>query len=251
MRFLTIILLIFMTPFADQTEAENVTIATAANVQFAMAELKTAFESEHDATVDLVISSSGKLTTQIINGAPFDIFLSADMAYPDTLFGRGLAVAAPEIYARGSLVLWTLSDLTLTDTLAVLPTDAVETIAIANPELAPYGVAAVQALKYFNLFQSVDSKLVYGQNIAQVNQYVTSRAATTGLTAKSVVLAPRMRDTGHWIDVPPRSYRPIEQGIVLLKHGRDNHPQASRQFFDFMFSAKARAILQQFGYQLP
>jgi molybdate transport system substrate-binding protein len=229
--------------------AQPLRIAVAANAQFVMEQLKGSFQKKTGTPIELIVSSSGKLTTQIQQGAPYDVFLSADMTYPQTLYNAGLTTAAPVVYAYGSLVLWTLTHLPLTVDLKVLSNSAVRHIAIANPATAPYGEAAVSFLKYRKQLDPVKPKLVYGESIAQVNQYVLTGAAEVGFTAKSVVLDPSLKHRGHWIDLPATGYSPIAQGVVILK--RTSQLPVARQFMQFLRSPDARRILQQFGYRSP
>ncbi len=231
--------------------AQEITVAVAANVQFAMQDLEKIFEQKTGMHIKTIISSSGKLTAQIQNGAPFDVFLSADMKYPDTLYAAGYATTKPKVYAYGALVLWTMRDLDLSPAVRILLDAKIKKIAIANPQTAPYGAEAVKVLKFYKLLDNVTPKLVYGEGISQVNQYIYSQAAEVGFTAKSVVLSPEMRGKGKWIEIDPAAYSPIAQGVVRLKYGSDNHPQASQAFYDFLFSEAARQILQRYGYRLP
>ncbi|HQS58025.1 MAG: molybdate ABC transporter substrate-binding protein [Gallionellales bacterium 35-53-114] len=231
--------------------AESLTVAVAANVKFVFDELKTEFRKSSGIDAKGVFASSGKITAQIKSGAPYDVFLSADMEFPQALYQDGFAVAAPKVYARGVLVLWTLQPLDLSQGLVVLATPAVKKVAMANPKLAPYGREAMHALDYFKLRSAVEPRLIYGESIAQVNQYIDTRSVEIGFTAKSVVLAPQMQGRGKWIEVPRESYQPIEQGLVLLKHGAQSNAAAAKLFIEFMASAKARAILDKFGYILP
>ncbi len=229
--------------------AQPLRVAVAANAQFVMEQLKANFQKKTGVAVDMIVSSSGKLTTQIQQGAPYDVFLSADMAYPQTLYKAGLTTAAPVAYAYGSLVLWTLSNLPLTADLRVLSDPSVRHIALANPATAPYGEAAVSFLTYRKRLDAVKPKLVYGESIAQVNQYVLTGVAEVGFTAKSVVLDPSLKQRGRWIDLPQTGYSPIAQGVVVLK--RTSRGQAARQFVQFLRSPDARRILQRFGYRAP
>lgn len=231
--------------------AQALTVAVAANVQFAFKDLQAAFTRETGVDVQPVIASSGKITAQVRSGAPYDVFLSADMDYPQTLRKEGLAGTPPVIYAYGTLVLWTMTDLDLTPGLPVLADPKVGKVAIANPRLAPYGRAALEALTHFKLSKDVQVKLVFGENISQVNQYIYSQNVTAGFTAKSAVLSPAMNGTGHWIEVPQDSYQPIAQGVVILKHGMDDNAGDSQRFVQFLASAPARTILANYGYGLP
>jgi molybdate transport system substrate-binding protein len=232
-------------------QAEPLTVAVAANVKFVFDELKAEFKKSSGVDVNGVFASSGKITAEIKSGAPYDVFMSADMEFPEALHKEGYAVAAPKAYARGVLVLWTLQPLDLKQGLEVLKNPAVKKVAMANPKLAPYGAEAMHALEHFKLRAAVEPKLIYGESIAQVNQYIDTQAVEIGFTAKSVVLAPQMRGRGTWIEVPRDSYQPIEQGIVLLKHGNETNAVAAKQFMEFMASARARGILEKFGYVLP
>lgn len=231
--------------------AEPLTVAVAANVKYAFADLQQEFTRQTGIPVRAAFGSSGKLTAQIESGAPFDLFLSADMKYPAALYARKLATAAPTVYANGVLVLWTVKPLDLTRGLKVLTDPAVQKIAIANPALAPYGREAVKALDHLGLRAAVEGKLVYGESISQTSQYIDSGAADAGFTAKSIVLAPSVQGKGHWVEVPRDSYQPIAQGVVILKYGEDTHAKAAHRFVEFLASPAARTIFEKYGYVLP
>ena len=222
-------------------------VATAANVQYAMKALSQDFEEKTGIETEVIVGSSGKLTAQIQQGAPFDIFVSADMKYPAKLYEKNFAVTEPVVYAYGKLVLWTLgNDVSLS--LDSLSSENVTHLAVANPEIAPYGQAAVAALKYFNLFESIREKIVSGESIAQTNQFVLTGAAQLGFTAKSVVLAPELKEKGRWVEIDPMSYPPIRQGVVVLKNPKGDR-EKSQKFFEYLLSAQGRKILAGFGYE--
>ncbi|OIN61061.1 molybdate ABC transporter substrate-binding protein [Arsenicibacter rosenii] len=242
-RFLLLICGLLLSAITDLS-AQELRIAVAANAQFVMETLRDAFQKQTGISVTPIVSSSGKLTTQIQQGAPYDLFLSADTDYPETLFKAGLTTGTPFIYAYGSLVLWA-PDKPQLKRLHQLTARSVRHIAIANPATAPYGQAAVSLLKYHKLWDALQPKMVYGESIAQVNQYITSGAAEAGFTAKSVVMAPNAK--GYWMDVPPPGYAPIAQGVVILK--RTQSLKAARQFIQFLRSSTGRRILQQYGYR--
>jgi molybdate transport system substrate-binding protein len=225
--------------------AQKIRVAVAANAQFVMEKLSAGFEKKTGLQVESIINSSGKLTAQIQNGAPFDVFLSADMQYPETVYRAGLAQTKPKIYAYGLLVLWTRADIDPAKGLNSLSDNRISKIAIANPKTAPYGTAAVAVLTKQNLLTELQPKIVYGESIAQVNQYLVSGAVDAGFTAKSVVLEPSLQGKGRWADV--KGAEPIAQGVVLLK----NAQTGSRKFYDYLFSPEAQAIFRQYGYQLP
>jgi len=249
-KLLVIVSAIFILPLS--AFAEDLTVAAAANVQFTVEELKNVFEQETGLKVRTIIGSSGKLTTQIENGAPFDIFLSADMDYPETLYKEGLVYKEPKIYAYGTLVLWTLrNNVDVSKGIAILADPSIKKIAIANPKNAPYGRKAVDALKFSHLYQGVNKKLVYGESISQVNQFIVAQAADIGFTAKSIVLSSEMKDKGKWVEVDPQSYERIAQGAVMLKYAQRQHLAAAEKFYDFLFSDKAKDIFKKYGYILP
>lgn len=232
------------------TFGQTIRIAVAADAQFVAQDLKKSFEKRNPAHVEIMVSSSGKLTDQIEHGAPYDVFMSADMKYPDALYKAGNTVGKPRIYAFGQLVLWTTKKINIHDNLQFLRQRFVKNIAVANPAVAPYGVAATQAMMKSNIFNSVKNKIVYGESIAQVNQYVLSGVADAAFTAKSVVMNPALEHKGKWIEVPDNLYQPIAQGVVVLKHARTNNFKAAAAFYSFLFSAQGRAIFKSFGYRL-
>ena len=227
----------------------QITVAAAANVQYAMNELKAEFTKETGISVSVVIGSSGQLTSQIMEGAPYDVFVSADMMYPERLFREKLAVDSPKIYAWGSLVIWAMDKgLKLDKELKVLLKKRIKKIALANPRTAPYGAATVEALKKFGIYDKVKDKLVYGESISPTNQFIVSKAVEAGFTAKSVVLSPQMKGKGKWEEIAPDVYSPIQQGCVILNYGFKNHKHDSLKFFNFLFSKKAKNILMKYGY---
>ncbi len=241
-----ILLLLIASVVRAQPKANSpVKVAVAANAQFVMEEIQRAVEQDSGVRLELIVSSSGKLTAQIQNGAPFDVFLSADMQYPEALHKAGFSQSPPQVYAYGSLVIWTLEARTLDKNLQFLSQAAISKIAVANPRLAPYGEAAISALKHYRLYNSVKDKLVFGESIAQVNQYVISGAAPIGFTAKSVVLDPAMQGKGRWIEIDREAYQPIAQGAVLLKNAKN---PSAKKFYDFLFSNPAKAIFRKYGY---
>jgi molybdate transport system substrate-binding protein len=229
--------------------AQKLRIAVAANAQFVSRILAQEFKKQIAVEAELIVSSSGKLTTQIEHGAPFDIFLSADIKYPQELYSKQFATAKPEIYAYGKLVMWSKKGIDLSKGLNSLTNNSVKKIAIANKALAPYGEAAEQALQRTNLLARLKTKLVYGESIAQVNQYLLTGVADVAFTAKSVVLDPDQKNNGNWKEVDPKLYKPIAQGVVVLKSSKAENLKHAIQFYKFLFSAKAKQIFKQYGYK--
>jgi molybdate transport system substrate-binding protein len=242
---------VMLTLCATVTSAAPLTVAVAANVKYAFDDLAAEFKKETGIEVQGVFSSSGKIVTQVKSGAPYDVFISADTEFPEALYKEGLAVTVPKVYAHGVLVLWTTKNLDLNRGLPLLTDTGIQKIAIANPKVAPYGRAAIQTLEKAKLDTVVKPKLVYGESITQTLQFVDSGAADIGFIAKSIAIAPELAGKGHWVTLPKESYTPIGQAVVILKHGSETQPEASRKFFEFLFTTKARAIFEKYGYLLP
>jgi molybdate transport system substrate-binding protein len=227
-------------------ETTRINVAVAANMQFAMEDLAEAFEKKTGIGCELIVSSSGKLTAQIKQGAPFDVFVSANMMYPEEVQNSGLAAAPPKVYAYGKLILWTMKD-GIEPSIEMLSDPSVRHIALANPKTAPYGVAALEVLDHYQLFDPLKKKIVYGESIAQTNQYVTTGSVELGFTALSVVRSPEWTGKGKWTAIESDLYSPIEQGVVVVK--RDNgRVEAAKQFYDFLSSEEARQVLESYGY---
>lgn len=241
---------LFLWLIVPQLYAQTVRVAVAANAQFVMEELEAVFEKQTGFQLETIINSSGKITTQIQQGAPFDVFLSADMHYPEVLYKEGFTTESPKIYAYGSLVVWGLGTSKVSKNLSFLTDPSIKKIAIANPKLAPYGVAAQEVLKYYRLFDKTQSKWVMGESISQVNQYILSQAVEVGFTAKSVVLDPSQKGKGSWVEVDSKTYNPIAQGVVLLKRKSTEPGIQARQFYNFLFSKRAQATFRKFGYRI-
>ncbi len=228
------------------SHAQKLRVAVAANAQFVAKTLADEFKKETHAEAELIVGASGKLTTQMEQGAPFDVFLSADMKYPQELYNKGFATAKPREYAYGKLVIWTTKNIDLSKGLYSLTNPETGKIAVANPQVAPYGEAAIEALNKLTLYTRLQPDIIYGESIAQVNQYLLSGAAGAALTAKSVVLDPAQAGKGRWAEVQGKLYKPIAQGAVLLKASAAN--KAAQQFYKFIFSSKARQIFKKYGY---
>lgn len=241
-------LILFFGNAAAGQAAPELTVAVAANVQPAFEEIQAVFEKKTGTVIKPVIGSSGKFVAQIENGAPFDVFLSADTQYPEALAQKGLTLGEPKVYAHGTLIIWTLSGINLSQGLAALSAHSVQKIAVASPETAPYGRQAINALKNSGLYDQIKDKLVYGESIAQVNQFITSQAADVGLTAKSVIFAPNQKEKGIWVEVDKASYEPIAQAAVILKHAETHASETAQTFFDFLFSETAQEIFKKYGY---
>jgi molybdate transport system substrate-binding protein len=227
-------------------------IAAASDLQAVFPVLTARFERQTRRAVDVSFGSSGNVFAQLQNGAPFDLFLSADIDYPRRLEASGLTVPGTLVeYARGRIVLWSRNDTTLdlARGLPVLADPQVRRVAIANPEHAPYGRAAVAALRHEQLYDRVRSKFVLGENISQAAQFAQSGNADAGVIALSLALAPAMRASGHYVDIPASYHPPIEQAAVVLRASRQQ--DIARQFLTFLQEPESRQALQQAGFVVP
>jgi molybdate transport system substrate-binding protein len=224
-------------------------VSAAADLQFAMPELVTEFERKNIAALQVSYGSSGNFFTQIQNGAPFDLFFSADSEYVKKLDATGLSEPGTSgVYAIGRLVVWTRADALVDvrrDGWQALLDPRVQKIAIANPAHAPYGKAAEAALRSAGIYDQVKSKLVFGENISQTAQFVQSGNAQLGLVALSLAVSPAMQGGHHW-EVPVDAYPPIEQSAVVLRSSRNL--AAARAFLDFVRSGPGREILRKYGF---
>jgi molybdate transport system substrate-binding protein len=230
----------------------TVTIAAASDLAYAMTEIAANFEKSSGCHVQMSMGSSGNFLTQIENGAPFDLFFSADIAYPKKLESEGLAApGSTYFYAVGKIVLWTRNDsrADISAGLASLSGAAFHKIAIANPAHAPYGRAAEEALRRAGVWESVKDRLVLGENISQAAEFVQSGNADAGILALSLVLSPAMKGQGRTAEIPENLYAPIEQGAVVLKAVKN--PQGAQEFLSYIKLPATTAMLQAYGFVLP
>jgi molybdate transport system substrate-binding protein len=227
----------------------KLTVAVAANMQYAIQELITEFNKTNKTKIDVVLGASGKLTQQILNGAPFDIFISADASFPQKLAENHFTLEAPKVYAQGLLVLWSVKPtIQPAKDLKLLVSPGIKSIAIANPQTAPYGSAAEAILKKYSLYNIVSPKLITGISITQTSQFIATQNADIGFTAKAIVISNEMKGKGKWVELNTSDYPPIEQAAALLKHAQQNNEAEARKFYNFLYSAKAKAIYNKFGY---
>ena len=231
-----------------------VRIAAAADLKFAMEELVAAFETdEPEVQIEPTFGSSGNFYSQLSNKAPFDVFMSADIAYPRKLIEQGLADTETEfLYAIGQIVVWVPKSSSLDVAklgIQALTDASVRKVSIANPEHAPYGRAAEAAMKSLGVYDEVKDRLVLGESISQAAQFVESGAADVGILAISLAMAPAMRDKGSYWIVPADSYPRLEQGGVILSWAKDR--AAAEEFRSFVIEKRGREILVRFGFRAP
>lgn len=233
-----------------ETQTREVRVAAAADLTFAMEEI-TELVKQRDSSIDVVstFGSSGQFLQQIVNGAPFDMYLSADIAFPAELVTRDLADESDRFdYAVGRIVVWTTRPDFGEPTLATLADSRVRKVAIANPRHAPYGQAAVAALEQQGLLDAVQGKFVLGENVAQAAEFVLSGSADIGIVALSLVVADPVQGVGRWTEIPSESYPRILQGGVVLRRATDR--AAALVVRDVLVSAEGRAILARYGFTL-
>ncbi len=250
-------LVLLVAALASSGRADEFRVAAASDLNFAFQEVATGFEKHTGHKLRVSYGSSGNFFAQIRGGAPFDVFLSAEAEYPRKLEAEGLTQKGSlHIYAVGRIAIWAprgspelrKEDLAKQGMRALLH-PSVRKIAIANPRHAPYGRAAVAALKHFGIYQQVESRLVYGENVAQALQFVESGNAQAGIIALSLASAPQMKERGeHWV-VPEDAHPRLEQAAVVLRAARS--PQAARALLDYLRGPYGQAILKRYGFQLP
>jgi molybdate transport system substrate-binding protein len=232
--------------------AQEITVAAAADLQFVMQDIATRFQAESAKSVKLIYGSSGNFAQQLQNGAPFDMFFSANIDYPRQLEAAGLTEQGSFYqYATGKIVIWVPNDskLDVNSGLKALLDPAVKKIAIANPQHAPYGKAAVAALQKEKIYDRVKDKFVLGENISQAASFVVSGAADVGVVALSLALSPNMKDKGRYAEVPPTDYPPIEQACVVMKSSRNKSIAA--EFEKFIQSPAIRELFEGYGFAIP
>ena len=230
-----------------ENQKQEITVAAASDLTNAFEDLGREFEAENRIKVVFVFGSTGLLTRQIENGAPMDLFAAANVSYIDQLEQKGLIVpGTKQVYARGRITLWTTADSPLQiDTVADLAKPEVKRIAIANPDHAPYGLAAQQALQSAGVWDAVKPKLVFGDNIRQTLQY----AETGNVDVAIVALSLSQESTGRWTLIPEQLHQPINQALAVIKTA---HNQATaREFASFVSGPKGREILQKYGFAFP
>lgn len=235
--------------FTSALFAGEINIAVAANVSYAFDELKAEFAKTHPQTkIQVTLGSSGKLTAQIKNGAPYGIFMAANMKFPQSLYEDKIAITKPAVYAQGALAYLSAKQQDFSKGIMLLEDNTIQKIAIANPKTAPYGTAAIQAINNAGIYTKVEKKFVFAESISQTVTYATT-AADIGMIAKSSLYSDQMKAYKkgvNWEAVDPKLYTPIEQGIVLIR-GSEKNPEY-KTFYDFILSQKAKEIFRAYGY---
>lgn len=243
---------LFASTGAKVASAEDFTIAAAADLNFAFREIVAEYERKTGENVRLVFGSSGNFYSQIQNGAPFDLYFSADIAYPKKLIDEGLAVPGSLYqYATGRIVLWVLkeSPIKIEKGMEVLLDPEIKKIAIANPKHAPYGRAAVSAMEYYKVYDRVKDKFVFGENVSQTAQFVQSGNVDIGIIALSLALAPTVQSLGKYWLIPEEAHPAIDQGATIIKASKNQ--ESAKKFLEHLRTPAMRAIMKRYGFVLP
>jgi molybdate transport system substrate-binding protein len=252
---LALAVLFLEAPPAELAAAQNscvVTVAAASDLTYAMKDIAADFEKSAACSVKVSYGSSGNFETQIENGAPFDVFFSADIEYPKKLEAQGLATpGSTYLYGIGKVILWVRNDskLDVSKGLDMLRDPSVKKIAIANPLHAPYGRAAEEALRKAGVYDAIKDRLVLGENISQTAEFAETGNADAGILALSLVLSPALQDKGRYFQIPENLYSPIQQGVVVVRASKNQ--QSAQAFLDFIKTPAETAILARYGFVLP
>jgi len=252
LRFTKLVAVIGLIVVSQLCLAQDLTVAAASDLQFALQDVAARFEKQSGKGVNVIYGSSGNFSQQIQNGGPFDLFFSANLDYPKQLDASGLVEPGSLYqYAMGKLVIWVpnVSKLDLSVGLKVLLDPAARRIAIANPQHAPYGKAAVTAMQQENVYDKVKDKLVLGENISQTATFVVSGAADVGILALSLAMSPNMKDKGRYVEIPESDYPPIEQACIILRSSRNK--DAAWKFLSFVKTAAVGDLLRSYGFEVP
>lgn len=249
-RALNTWLLVAALALPGAAHAERIAIAAAADLKFAMDDIVASFRKENPGQdVEVIYGSSGKFHTQLQQGAPYDLFFSADIAFPQELARSGLTASEVKPYAAGRIVLWSASLDASKMTLEGLADARITRIAIANPKHAPYGKRAEEALRAAGMWEKVERRLVYGENIAHTAQFVQTGNAEVGIIALSLAVNPALAAKGGYWLIPENLHEPLEQGFVITRRAAGN--ALAKRFADYMGSRPARVVMTKYGFVLP
>lgn len=241
---------IALSTLSHAAQADTARVAAAADLRYAFAELQPLFEKAHPThKLELILGSSGKFMQQLENGAPFDIFFSADVTLPKKLVASGKAVAPVTTYAFGRIVLWSAKFDATQLTLKDLDKPEFRKIAIAAPNHAPYGARAKEALEHTGMWTKVETKLVFGENISHTAQLIDKQAAEIGIIAQSLAVNDALKSKGGYSLIPSEFHQPLEQAYAVTTYGQNN--AAAKAFAKFMRTPEARKVMTRYGFVLP
>ena len=245
------ILLVILIAAYFNSSAQKLRIAVAANAQGVIKKLQADFKKRAGIETEAIIGASGKLTAQIMNGAPFEVFMSADAEFPKKLFKDGFGLLKPKIYALGSLIICSSTQGDFKNWMTLLSAEQIKKIAIANPKTAPYGRAAEETLNFYKLNVKVKTKLVFGESISQVNTYLQTGVVDIGFTTESFLYENSDKSKLRWARVDEKSYGKIEQAVILLSYAKKSGNSNAKKFYDYLSSSSAKKIIASNGYHLP
>lgn len=233
----------------------EVVVAVAANLKNPMEEIRLSFQKQNpEINIKNIFGASGQLTNQIQNCAPMDLFLSADMDFPLALYKDGYTLFPPKVYAEGELVLLSKKEIEKTKSISeLLLSENIKFIAIANPRTAPYGKVAVETLQTLGIYEKLKHKFVFGESIAQVNQFISTGSADVGFTSFSTLYGNEGKFR-FWYQVDPKTHSTIQQGVVIIQSKEvrtEEQKIAISKLFEYLFSAEAKSILLKYGYKIP
>jgi molybdate transport system substrate-binding protein len=249
MRRICVTIVFFLVSIVCNAQ-DRILIAAASDLKFALDSIVTKFNEVNKGKIDLTYGSSGKLSEQILNGAPFDIFFSADVSYPEILRQKGKVASEIYQYARGRIVLWSKRIDPAEKGIQSLLDPDIKKVAIASPQHAPYGKRAVESLRYYKMYESMKDKLVYGENISQTAQFISTGAADVGIIALSLALSPNMKgESVRYYSIPEESHQPLIQGVVITSQGKGN--KLASAFFEYLKVDEAISVLKHFGFSKP
>jgi molybdate transport system substrate-binding protein len=241
------ILLLVLTALSFSVQAQTVKIAAAGSLKFVLNEIADKYKSINNKTeIKITTAATGTLFQQITNGADFDIFMAADKEFPDKLKEQGMTTGEVKTYAFGKLILWSNS-VDVTKGVKILLDQSIKRIALANPKTAPYGDRAVECLKFYKIYDKVKGKIIYADNIAQAAQFTQTGNSEAGFLAMSLVTGPEMK--GYCCQIDEKSYRPIEQAMVLIKKKTGNTEAV--KFMNFVLSQQCKSIFEKYGFKVP
>lgn len=238
----------FLSACTDPKDDHILRVAVTADARLVLEVLTDSFSLQSGYPVEMEVGASGQLKTRIAGGGAFDVYLSADTIYPKALSAEGAADSV-RIYAYGALAIWTMLPLNIHKELALVLDPDVHKIGIPDPEGSPYGAHTVDMLKSTFLWDKMAEKVVFGKSVAQIGDWVASGTCDLGFVSKSVVLSPEMKGKGNWVEVSPRYYQPIPQGMVITRYGMERHPEQSRAFAAFLLSEAGQKIFKKYGYK--
>jgi molybdate transport system substrate-binding protein len=232
-----------------EVHSQTVRVAAASNLRYVLEEIKVQYlKMNPNSAIEISLGASGALTQQIIHGAPFDFFMAADASFPQKLNDEGCTVGVIKTYGFGKLVLWS-NTLDVSKGMNILTENRVTRIALAKPEIAPYGEVALQCLKFYKLYDILQPKFIYADNVSQAAQFAETGNAEAAFIAYALVLGPELKNKGTFFVPDPKSYKPVEQACVLLKNSKGN-PEALK-FMNFVLSDACKPLFEKYGFHVP